>query len=80
MEAANDIRRYIRDELSVVGGTSLTNDTPLWGGVIDSIGLMQLITFIEEQYGIDIGDDELTSAHFGTISDIAALVEKKAAG
>jgi acyl carrier protein len=78
MEAANDIRRYIRDELAVVDGTAVTDDTPLWGGVIDSIGLMQLISFIEEQYGIEIGDDELTSAHFGTVADIAALVERKA--
>ena len=80
MDTANDIRGYIRDELLIADGADLRDDTPLWGGVIDSVGLMQLITFIEETYGIEIADDELTSAHFGTVSSIAALVDAKANG
>lgn len=78
MGTASSIREYIRDELMVTDGSSLRDDTPLWGGVLDSVGLMQLITFVEEQFGIEIGDDELTSSHFGTIADIAALVDRKA--
>jgi acyl carrier protein len=80
MDAASDIRRYIQDELFIADGTVLKDDTPLWGGVLDSVGLMQLITFIEETYGIEIADDELTSAHFSTVSNIAALVDHKAGG
>jgi len=80
VDTANDIRGYIRDELLIADGADLRDDTPLWGGVIDSVGLMQLITFIEETYGIEIADDELTSAHFGTVSSIAALVDAKANG
>ena len=80
MDTANDIRGYIRDELLIADGADLRDDTPLWGGVIDSVGLMQLITFIEETYGIEVADDELTSAHFGTVSSIAALVDAKANG
>jgi acyl carrier protein len=79
MDTATGIREYIRDELLVADGSSLRDDTPLWGGVLDSVGLMQLITFIEERFGVDIGDEELTSAHFGTIGDIAALVDRKVA-
>ena len=79
MDTATGIREYIRDELLVADGSSLRDDTPLWGGVLDSVGLMQLITFIEEQFGVEIGDEELTSAHFGTIGDIAALVDRKVA-
>lgn len=77
MDTATGIREYIRDELLVADESSLRDDTPLWGGVLDSVGLMQLITFIEERFGVEIGDDELTSSHFGTISDIAALVDQK---
>ena len=79
MDTATSIRQYIHDELLVADETSLRDETPLWGGVIDSVGLMQLISFIEERFGVEITDDELTSAHFGTISDIAALVDGKAA-
>jgi acyl carrier protein len=80
MDTAASIKSYIRDELLIADGTSLQDDTPLWGGVIDSVGLMQLITFIEEQFGVEIQDDELTSAHFGTVADIAALVDRKVPG
>ncbi len=80
MATATDIQRYIKDELLVSDGTALNGDTPLWGGVLDSVGLMQLITHIEEQYGIEIADDELTSAHFGTVSNIAELIDQKVSG
>ncbi len=79
MNTASTIREYINDELLVADGASLRDDTPLWGGVLDSVGLMQLITFIEERFEVEIADDELTSAHFGTISDIAVLVDRKVA-
>jgi acyl carrier protein len=79
MDTATGIREYIRDELLVTQGSQIRDDTPLWGGVLDSVGLMQLMTFIEERFGIEIGDDELTSSDFGTISNIAALVDRKVA-
>ncbi len=77
MDTASSIREYIQTELMMGDDSSLKNDTPLWGGVIDSVGLMQLITFIEERFEIEVDDDELTSAHFGTVGDIAALVDRK---
>lgn len=79
MDTASNIREYISTELMMGDDSSLKNDTPLWGGVIDSVGLMQLITFIEERFEIEVDDDELTSAHFGTVGDIAALVDRKVA-
>jgi acyl carrier protein len=77
MDTASSIREYIQTELMMGDDSSLRDDTPLWGGVIDSVGLMQLITFIEERFEIEVDDDELTSAHFGTVGDIAALVDRK---
>lgn len=79
MDTATNIREYIRDELLMGDESSLRDDTPLWGGVIDSVGLMQLITFIEERFAIEVDDEELTSAHFGTVASIAALVDRKVA-
>jgi acyl carrier protein len=79
METASNIREYIQSELLIGDEASVRDDTPLWGGVIDSVGLMQLITFIEERFEIEVEDEELTSAHFGTVADIAALVDRKVA-
>jgi acyl carrier protein len=77
MDTASSIRQYITDELLDATGTSVQDDTPLWGGVIDSVGFMQLITFIEERFQVELADDELTSEHFATVSDIAALIDRK---
>ena len=77
MDTAASIREYIQSDLLMGDESSLRDDTPLWGGVIDSVGLMQLITFIEERFEIEVDDEELTSAHFGTVGSIAALVDRK---
>jgi acyl carrier protein len=79
VDTAASIREYIQSELLMGDESSLRDDTPLGGGVIDSVGLMQLITFIEERFEIDVDDEELTSAHFGTVANIAALVDRKVA-
>jgi acyl carrier protein len=79
VDTAASIRDYIKSELLMSDETSLGDDTPLWGGVLDSVGLMQLITFIEEQFEIEVDDEELTSAHFGTVGNIAELVDRKVA-
>lgn len=44
--------------------------------VLDSLGLQQLITFIETEYGLEIGDDHLLPENFESIRTIAALVEQ----
>jgi acyl carrier protein len=56
----------------------LNDDTPLLEGVIDSLGLMQMISFIEEEFDVAIDDSEVTASNFRTVADIERLVEQKA--
>ena len=44
---------------------------------IDSMGIFQLVGFIEDEYGIEIGDDDLVVENFATVEAITSLVEKK---
>jgi acyl carrier protein len=78
LDTATSITEYVRDEL-LVGDGELNADTPLWDGAIDSVALIQLISFIEDRFGVEIDDAELTSDHFNTVADIAALVDRKLA-
>lgn len=48
--------------------------------VLDSLGLFTLVSFIEEQSGVVVNDEELLPENFGTISAITALVERKRSG
>jgi acyl carrier protein len=57
---------------------ALTDDYPLLDRqVLDSLGLFQLVAFLESEYGIEIDDEELVPANFGSIKDVSHLVETK---
>nr|VFJ66529.1 MAG: Acyl carrier protein [Candidatus Kentron sp. FW] len=55
---------------------SLTNDLPLLDyGVIDSMGIFRLISFLEEKFGFTINPEEIIMKSFSTIDNIVLLVE-----
>ena len=77
-EISDRIRDFISSELMFEdSSTNLTDDTPLLAGVIDSLGLMQLISFIEEEFDVAIDDAEVTATNFRTVGDIQRLIEQK---
>jgi acyl carrier protein len=76
------IRTFIIEELQFEGSPDqLTDDYPLLEkGVVDSVGIFQVVSFLEDEYGIEVGDEELVPQHFGTLDGIARLVEAKRGG
>lgn len=46
-------------------------------GVLDSLGLQQLITFLEEKYNITVDDEDLLPENFATVNAIAELISKQ---
>ena len=60
------------------GKQSLSPDEDLLEqGLIDSLGLMKLITIMEESFSITIGDDDIVPANFQNLNLMAAFVEEK---
>lgn len=78
-ETKETVRIFILKEfLPGVPPDELTDTTPLiTGGILDSLATLQLVTFLEEQYGIKIEAHEADVDHLNTISDIADLVHSK---
>lgn len=60
--------------------TIATTDNLLESGVIDSMGALEIATFVEETYGAHVEDDEISLENFSTLESIAALVSSKLAG
>jgi len=57
-------------------GFILTNDLPLFEQrVIDSMGILRLISFITEKFNVTVQLDEIILENFSTIGNIAALVD-----
>ena len=75
----NSIRQFIVEELHPAGGAiELTDAYPLLErGTLDSLGLFQLVSFLEDEFHVTVEDEELVPQHFGTIHDIAMLVASK---
>jgi acyl carrier protein len=46
-------------------------------GIIDSTGVLQLVTFLEETYEITVEDEELTPENLDSVSSIAAYICRK---
>jgi acyl carrier protein len=77
----NTIKEYILKEfLPGENADNLTDSTPLvTGGVLDSIATLKLVSFLEEQYGIQVEAHEADVDNLNTIADIVRYVESKLA-
>lgn len=47
------------------------------GGVVDSVGLNQLIAFVESRFGLTVDDLEITPDNFGTLDAINRFIARK---
>lgn len=68
-------RHIVQEILAEEDGFSLGPDEPLLTGILDSFGLMSLVTFLEEQFDLDIDVAEVTTEHFATVRSLSAFVE-----
>lgn len=48
-------------------------------GIIDSTGIMELIFFIEETFGVVVADEEMLPENLDSVDRIAAFVQRKRA-
>ena len=78
MDYNMQIREFIIQNFLYGDGARLTDQTSLLEeGIIDSTGLLELVTFLEDQYQIRIDDDELVPANLDTIENVSTFLERK---
>lgn len=46
-------------------------------GIIDSLGIMTLLTFVEDRFSLQISGDDLIPENFGSIAAISDLIERQ---
>jgi acyl carrier protein len=76
---AERIKQLMVENLTYSGSWNEVDDEyPLLAKhVIDSLGMLKLVSVIEEEFDVEIDDDDVVPANWKTIGDIAALVESK---
>ena len=79
MDLETAIERFIVDEIMLVDSqTKIDPDESLISsGVLDSLALLRLIAFLEEQLGITVEDSEVIPENFESINEIKAFVDRK---
>lgn len=56
----------------------LTDETPLLeSGILDSLSLLQLVVFLEERFGITVGDADLLPQNFETVKTICLYLRTR---
>ena len=80
MQAVEEIlRTYIGTNiLFSVEGFPYTDETSfIENGIIDSASILELVAFIEEQFGISIKDSEVVPENFDSIACLAKYINSK---
>jgi acyl carrier protein len=71
------IRRFLIRQFPTT--KNLSNDESLLkNGLIDSLGILEVVTFLENEFRIAVSDDDLMPENFGSVQNIADFVQAKA--
>ena len=78
-EIANLVREYVVENfLYMRRGYEFTDTDSLLGhGIIDSMGVVEMITFVQDEFEVDVEEEEITEENFGSLAAIARFVEGK---
>lgn len=80
-ETVQALRSYILNNFLFTDDESALNneDSFLEKGIIDSTGILEVIEFISEEFGITVEDDELLPENLDSVSNLAAFIQRKKA-
>ncbi len=78
-ETEEILRRFVIDELiGQAGDLELgTADDLLTSGLLDSLGVMRLVRFLEERFGVEVPAADVTIEHFLSLETILAYLESR---
>lgn len=78
-----DVREDLRDFITtnfLFGDESRTpsdDEDLLLAGVVDSTGILELIEFLEEQFGIQVSEEETVPENLGSVANLTRYVTGK---
>mgnify|MGYP001062213027 CR=1 FL=1 len=74
-----DVERFILEELAL--GTVVERIAPdedlLGSGIVDSHGVVELLSFLAARYGLEVSDADMRPENFQTLQHIEAFVARK---
>ena len=79
MDVKEQIRQYVAENfLFSDNGFELGNDESfLEAGVVDSLGVLELVTFVEEEFSLQVADEEIVPDNFDSVNRLADYIGRK---
>jgi acyl carrier protein len=82
MQYLEEVKNVLSDVLNLENRRdALGEDSPLLGSIpeLDSMAVVNVITALEDHFGIVVDDDEINASTFETLGDLTRFVERKVA-
>jgi acyl carrier protein len=75
----NRLLAFLRENFPKIRNTCISFDDPLLNsGLVDSLGILSIVAFIDEELGLTVNDDEVNDDNFDTVNAIVRFVLDKA--
>ena len=80
MDTADKVRQFIKDNFYAASASDLTDDASLLDlGIVDSTGILEVVAFLEDEFGISVDDAEMLPENLDSIQNIVTFVGTKTA-
>jgi acyl carrier protein len=74
------VRRFLLDTIVMAGHVEIADETSFMDDhILDSTGFIELITFVEETFGVTVDDEEMLPENFDSLRNIDAYLARKRA-
>ena len=82
MSVKDQVRSFILSNYLFTEDAKALDDSVslMQGGTMDSTGILELIMFLEEKFGIKVADEEMVPANLDSVNNVVAFVDRKKAG
>ena len=78
MDNSVKVREFVVENFLFGDGEALKDDTSFMEeGIIDSTGILELVFFLEENFGFSVEDDELVPDNMDSLQNISRYIDRK---
>lgn len=79
-EMRGALRRFLLEHFPAarsIQSQSLDDAPLLESGIVDSLGILELVSFVTGTFGVSVDDDDLQPENFGSLHKLAAFIERQ---
>jgi acyl carrier protein len=78
MKTASVLRKFLLERFPLARRRNISDEEDLLEkGIIDSLGVLEIVNFLQQEFSLVVEDDDLTPENFKSVVSIAAFVERR---